>query len=144
MGQRRLCGSFFHRQSPSACIVCGQAGRLFRDHLVHLAGNVLGAGLFIREHPHLDGTVAEGDLDDVPGVDGLTGLGHLAVDEDAACIRHLVCHGAALDQAGDLEIFIQTHWRYSFPFSKKAAAPCAGSGGVTEPITGCPSGTFRA
>ena len=120
MGQRRLCGSFFHRQSPSASIVCGQAGLLFRDHLVHLAGNVFRAGLHIREHPHLDGTVAEGDLDDVPGVDGLTGLGHLAVDEDAACIRHLVCHGAAFDQAGDLEILIQTHLELFLSFQQKS------------------------
>ena len=58
--------------------------------------------------------------------------------------RRTVANEVALDQAGDLEIFIQTHWRYSFPFSKKAAEPCAGSGGVTEPITGCPSGTCRA
>ena len=56
----------------------------------------------------------------IPGVDGLTGLGHLAVDEDAACIRHLVCHGAAFDEAGDLEILIQTHLELFLSFQQKS------------------------
>ena len=43
-----------------------------------------------------------------------------AVDEDAACIRHLVCHGAAFDQAGDLEILIQTHLELFLSFQQKS------------------------
>src|SRR5699024_5923123 len=54
--------------------LCGGAGGLFRralrDDLVHLPGHVLGAGLGVRQDPHLDRPVAEGDLNDVAGGDG--------------------------------------------------------------------------
>ena len=45
------------------------------DDLVHFPGHVLGARLHIGEDFDLDGPVAEHHLDDVPGLDGLTGLG---------------------------------------------------------------------
>src|SRR5699024_11412167 len=82
----------FSISSPPRCLatnrLCGGAGGLFRralrNDLVHLAGHVLGAGLGVREDPHLHRPVAERDLDHVAGGDGGRSLGHLAVDEDAA------------------------------------------------------------
>ena len=41
-----------------------------------------------------------------PGLDGLAGLGGLAVDEDAARVGHLVCHRAALDEPRNFQIFV--------------------------------------
>ncbi len=57
----------------------------------------------------LMGPVAERHLNDVPGLDGLAGLGDLAVDEDAARVGHLVCYRAALDEPRNFQIFVQSH-----------------------------------
>ena len=88
------------------CAIQGDFLLVFYDDLVHLPGHILGAGLRIGEDFDLDGAVAEGHLDDIPRVDGLAGLGHLAVDEDAACIGHLVGHGAPLDEARNFQVFV--------------------------------------
>lgn len=113
------------------------------NDLVHLAGHILGARLHIREHLYLDGPVAEGHLDDVARLDGLTGLGDLAVDEDAACIGHLVCHGAALDQTRNFQIFIQTHGSSSCHKKSRRTLLQAAAAKQIQ-LTGCPSGTCRA
>ena len=55
------------------------------------------------------GPVAERHLNEVPGLDGLAGLGDLAVDEDPACISHLIGYGAALDEPRNFQIFVQSH-----------------------------------
>ena len=130
-GFGRPAGLFFHwLASPLSFAtnrLCGGAGGLFRralrDDLVHLPGHVLGAGLGVREDPHLDRAVAKGDLDHVPGGDGGAGLGHLAVDEDAAGVGHLVGHRPPLDEAGHFQIFIQTHKWSSFDTQKAAGRP---------------------
>ena len=44
-----------------------------------------------------------------PSFDRLAGLGDLAIDEDAARIGHLICHGAALDEPRNFQVFIQSH-----------------------------------
>ena len=93
------------------------ASVLFRKDLVHLPRDILGAGLHIGEHADFDGAVAEGDLDEVARLDGLAGLGDLAVDEDAACIGHLVCYGAALDEPRNFQVFVQSHDRIFLPVS---------------------------
>ena len=75
--------------------------------------------------------------------DGLTGLGDLAVDEDAACIGHLVCHGAALDQTRNFQIFIQTHGSSSCHKKSRRTLLQAAAAKQIQ-LTGCPSGTCRA
>ena len=61
------------------------------------------------------------------------------------CIRHLVCYGAALDQARNFQVFVQTHVRGSSFCTKNAAAPPVRQRRQSKnQLTGCPSGTCRA
>ena len=62
----------------------------FRNDLVHFPGHILGARLYVREHLYLDGPVAEGDLDDVPFLDRLAGLGDLAIDGEGLLFWRII------------------------------------------------------
>src|SRR5699024_8508005 len=63
-------------------------------------------------------------------------LGHLAVDEDAAGVGHLVGHRPPLDEAGNLQILIQTHSSSPLTYKKLPAVrtgrtlPAAGGWGA--------------
>ena len=54
------------------------------------------------EHLNLHGTLTEGDLDDVPDLDLIRGLGLTAIDYDVLTVTGIICHGAALNQARNL------------------------------------------
>ena len=118
------CYPYFMQKPPERHIRAIQevfaVSVLFRKDLVHLPRDILGAGLHIGEHADFDGAVAEGDFDEVARLDGLAGLGDLAVDEDAACIGHLVCYGAALDEPRNFQVFVQSHDRIFPPISAGA------------------------
>ena len=80
-----------------------------RKFLVHGCGIRLEGVL--RDIQHLDphGALAEGDLDHIAQLDLIGGLGRLAVNRDARRVARVVFNSAALDLAGYIELFIQSH-----------------------------------
>ena len=65
----------------------------------------------VRHGEDLDreGALAEVDGDAVADLDVVGRAGDVVVDRDAAEVAGLVRYGAALDEARDLEVFIETH-----------------------------------
>ena len=61
---------------------------------------------------HRHGARTHGDLQLVTDLHFVAGLDHAAVDADAAVVAGFVGHGAALDETGNFQIFIQTHITY--------------------------------
>jgi len=61
------------------------------------------------EHFHLHGALAEGELDLVADLHVIRRLGRPAVDRDVLTVTGIVCHGAALDEPRNFQIFVQAH-----------------------------------
>ena len=86
--------------------------RSVSDYFVHLRGFVL-AGVFVdRPYPGRYRPLAELYCQLVTLLDLVGGAGDLAVDLDAVGVACLVGDGAALDDAGDLEEFVKSHYIY--------------------------------
>ena len=89
------------------------ASGIVRLLCVHFAveerGLALAGGLGYIEHLDREHALAEVQSDHVADLDVVRRAGDLAVDGHAAAVAGLVCHGAALDEARDLEIFVKTH-----------------------------------
>ena len=79
------------------------------DLFVHGSGVVLPDGIGHGQHLHRKGAGAQLNFDLVPWLYLVACLGDLAVNADAAVVAGLVGHGTALDETGDLEIFVQPH-----------------------------------
>ena len=79
------------------------------DLFVHGPGVVLPDCIGHGQHLHRKGAGTQLNFDLVPWLYLVARFGDLAVDADAAVVAGLVRHGAALDEAGDLEIFVQPH-----------------------------------
>ena len=87
---------------------------------VHGRRVVLAHGLCHGEHLDRDGPGAEGDGNMVADLDVIAGFGGFSVDGDAGIVAGLVGDRAALDEAGHLQIFIESH---SFrPFCRVSGA----------------------
>ena len=87
------------------------------DLAVHGARVVLAHGLRHGEHLDRDRPRAEGDGHMVAHLDVIAGLGRLAVDGDARIVARLIGDRAALDEAGNLQIFIKSHEKFK-PFRR--------------------------
>ena len=81
----------------------------FLDLFVHGAGIILTDIVSDLNHFHCHCALPQGDLNAVTGLDLVAGFGNLAVDRDAPVITGFVGNGAALDQPGNLQVFIQPH-----------------------------------
>ena len=70
-------------------------------------------------------------------------LCRFAIYHDSTCIACLICNRAALDQARNFQIFIQTHGSSSC--HKKCRRTLLQAAAAKQiQLTGCPSGTCRA
>ena len=85
-------------------------GELFASNLfVHGRGVVLADGFGYLQNLHGHRAGAHGDLDFIAHLYIVAGLGGSAVDADAGIVAGLVGHRPALDEAGDLQVFVQAH-----------------------------------
>ena len=63
-------------------------------------------GFFDVQDLDFDAAGAELDLDDVPLFDIHRGFGRFVIDQHSSGVAGFVGHGAAFDQAGNLQIFV--------------------------------------
>ena len=82
---------------------------LFLQLAVHGGRVVLAHGLGHGEPLDRNGPCAEGDGNMIADLHVIAGLGRLAVDRHAGIVAGLVRDRAALDEAGNLQIFIKSH-----------------------------------
>ena len=83
--------------------------RELSDFLVHSSRIVLADVVGNLQNLNGYGTGTHGDFNTVAHLDIIAGLDHPAIDADASIVAGLVGHGAALDQPGDLQKFVQAH-----------------------------------
>ena len=77
--------------------------------LIHGIGAVLAHDVGGGQDLHPDELLAELQLQHVAHLHILGGLHRPSVGGDTACVTGLVGHGAPLDEAGDLQPFVQSH-----------------------------------
>ena len=90
---------------PSA----GAEGMQGSELLVHKGGVLLALHFCDGEDLQGHGAGAEANFQLVADLHVVGGFHHPAVGGDTLVVAGLVGHGAALDEAGDLEIFVQPH-----------------------------------
>ena len=79
------------------------------DFFVHSRGIILADVVGNLQNLHSNRARAHRDLDAVTNLDIVAGLDHSAVYADAAIVAGFVGNGAALDEPGDLQKFVQAH-----------------------------------
>ena len=77
--------------------------------LVHGSGIIFPDIVSHFQDFHRNGTAAHIQLQPVTDLDFVAGLYYPAIDADATIVAGFVGYGAALDQAGDFQKFVQTH-----------------------------------
>ena len=82
---------------------------IFSDLFVHGNRIVLTDIIGNLNHFHSYGPGTQGDLNLVTGFDLIAGFCNFSVYCNAAIIAGLVGNGTALDQPGNLQVFIQSH-----------------------------------
>ena len=87
---------------------------LFFDDLVHHSRFVFFCIFIHGNDAGLHGARAKRELDDIVHLHIVGSAGNLAVDDDSTGVAGFVCHGAALDNAGNLQVFIQSHVQTPF------------------------------
>ena len=116
MGGRETSGRYFSRTIVS-------------DFSVHSRGIILADVVGNLQHLHSNRAGAHGDLDAVAHFDIIAGFDNPAVDADAAIVAGFVGNGAALDEPGDLQKFVQAHGLLGDAVLKSLAGLEAGNPG---------------
>ena len=80
--------------------------RELSDFLVHSSRIVLADVVGNLQNLNGYGTGTHGDFNTVAHLDIIAGLDHPAIDADASIVAGLVGYGAALDEAGYLQILV--------------------------------------
>ncbi len=81
----------------------------FLDFFIHCHRIILTDIVGNHQDLHRYGSCAQGNFNLVARLDLIACLHHTAIDADATIVASLIGNGTALDQAGDLQVLVQTH-----------------------------------
>ena len=79
------------------------------DHLIEAGGIVFANRLLDIQDANRQGACTEGDIDSVTHLDIVRCFRRTTVDRDMGSVAGVVCNGAALDDARNLEVLVQSH-----------------------------------